>query len=37
LAAGAIRFSMGRFTTKEEIDLAIERISNSVLSLREHS
>jgi cysteine desulfurase len=34
LAAGAIRFSMGRFTTSEEIDFAVERISSSVLSLR---
>ena len=34
MAAGAIRFSIGRFTTKEEIDFAIERISSSVLLLR---
>ena len=34
LASGAVRFSMGRFTTKEEIDCAVEHISNSVYSLR---
>lgn len=33
-AASAIRFSLGRFTTKEEIDFAVERIHNSVSSLR---
>jgi cysteine desulfurase len=33
-AAGAIRFSLGRFTTREEIDFVVERICNSVSSLR---
>ncbi len=32
--SSAIRLSLGRFTTEEEIDYAIERISSSVLSLR---
>ena len=36
-AASAVRFSLGRFTTKEEIDFAIERISSSVISLRGRS
>jgi cysteine desulfurase len=34
LASSAVRFSMGRFTTKGETDFAIERICNSVASLR---
>jgi cysteine desulfurase len=37
LAAGAIRFSIGRCTTSEEIDFAIEQISSSVSILRAHS
>ena len=36
-AASAVRFSLGRFTTKEEVDFAIERISSSVISLRGRS
>jgi cysteine desulfurase len=34
LASSAVRFSMGRFTTEEEIDFAVERICNSVSLLR---
>ncbi|MGD0571670.1 MAG: cysteine desulfurase family protein [Sedimentisphaerales bacterium] len=34
LAAGAVRFSMGRFTTENEINYAIDRICGSVSSLR---
>ena len=34
LAAGAVRFSMGRFTTENEIDYAIGRIGDSVSALR---
>jgi cysteine desulfurase len=37
LAAGAIRFSIGRCTTPEEVDFAIEQISSSVSTLRAHS
>jgi cysteine desulfurase len=33
-AASAVRLSIGRFTTEQEIDYAIERISNTVSSLR---
>ena len=33
-AASAIRFSLGRFTVKQEIDFAVERICNSASSLR---
>jgi len=33
-AASAIRFSLGRFTAEQEIDYAVERICNSVSSLR---
>jgi cysteine desulfurase len=36
-AACAVRFSMGRFTTEEEIDFAIKQIANSVSLLRGHS
>lgn len=37
LARGAIRFSMGRFTTKEEIDFAIEQVKAAVKKLRSES
>jgi cysteine desulfurase len=33
-AASAIRFSLGRFTAEQEIDFAVERICDSVSSLR---
>ena len=36
-AASAIRFSLGRFTTEQEIDYAIERIKTAVLTLRRTS
>ncbi len=34
LAHSSIRFSLGRFTTEEEIDLAIEAVSNGVNHMR---
>lgn len=37
LAHSSIRFTIGRFTTKEEIDYAIEQIRNNVGKLRELS
>ena len=37
LAHSSIRFSIGRFTTEEEIDYAIEKIKNSIGRLREMS
>jgi len=37
LAHSSIRFSLGRFTTEEEIDLAIESISKGVNHMRELS
>jgi len=37
LARGAIRFSMGRFSTKEEIDFAIEQVKAAVKKLRSES
>ena len=33
-ARGAIRFGLGRFTTVDEIDYSIDRITNIVSSLR---
>lgn len=35
LAHSSIRFSLGRFTTEEEIDFAIEQVSKAVRQLRE--
>jgi len=37
LAHSSLRFSLSRFTTDEEIDYAIEQVSNTVLKLREMS
>jgi len=37
LAHSSIRFSLGRFTTEEDIDLAIELVSNGVNHMRELS
>jgi cysteine desulfurase len=36
-AHSSIRFSMGRFTTEEEIDFAIEKVRDAVVKLRELS
>jgi cysteine desulfurase len=36
-ASSALRFSIGRFTTEEEIDYAIERINNTVSLLRKNA
>ena len=35
LARSSLRFSLGRFTTDEQIDYTIEQVSNTVLKLRE--
>jgi cysteine desulfurase len=37
LAHSSIRFSLGRFTTEEEIDFAIEKINDNIGKLRELS
>ena len=37
LAHSSLRFSLGRFTTEEEIDFAVERVVTSVKELRELS
>jgi len=37
LAHSTLRFSLGRFTTEEEIDYAIEQVKNTVAQLRELS
>jgi cysteine desulfurase len=34
LALGALRLSLGRWTTVEEIDTAIEHLSEAILTLR---
>lgn len=36
-AHSSIRFSMGRFTTEEEIDFAVEKVRDAVVKLRELS
>ncbi len=33
----AVRFGLGRFTTEEEVDFVIQRVSQSVKKIREHS
>lgn len=35
MALSSLRFGLGRFTTKEEIDYTIDQVKNSVLQLRE--
>jgi cysteine desulfurase len=37
LARASIRFGLGRFTTKEEIDIVIERVAGAVKKLRKLS
>lgn len=37
LAYSSLRFSLGRFTTTEEIDYAVALIAQSIARLREHS
>jgi cysteine desulfurase len=37
LAHSSIRFSLGRFTTDEDVDMAIELVTNGVNHMRELS
>jgi len=37
LAHSSIRFSLGRYTTGEEIDFAVERVNSAIRRLRELS
>lgn len=37
LARGAIRFSLGRFTTREEVDFAVQEVTKTVEQLRSNS
>ncbi len=37
LARASIRFGLGRFTTDEEVDFAIEKVYNTIKYLRENS
>lgn len=37
LARGAIRFSLGRFTTREEVDFAVQEVTKAVEQLRSNS
>jgi len=37
LARASLRFGLGRFTTRDEIDVAIDAVSNAVAQLRSHN